>query len=69
MRFVIDSGYVKVKMFDWEAGIDKMVVVPSGKRVRINEQAELEELQMVNVLGRTLRRVSMLCQIGFLLRF
>jgi HrpA-like RNA helicase len=28
---VIDSGYVKVRMFDWEAGIDKMIVVPCGK--------------------------------------
>jgi HrpA-like RNA helicase len=31
VRFVIDSGYVKVKMFDWEAAIDKMIVVPCGK--------------------------------------
>lgn len=28
---MIDCGYVKVKMFDWEAGIDKMIVVPCGK--------------------------------------
>jgi len=28
---VIDSGYVKIKIFDWEAGIDKMIVVPCGK--------------------------------------
>jgi ATP-dependent RNA helicase DDX35 len=31
IRFVVDCGYVKVKMFDWEAGIDKMIVVPCGK--------------------------------------
>ena len=31
VRYVIDSGYVKIKIFDWQAGIDKMVVVPCGK--------------------------------------
>jgi len=31
VKFVIDCGYVKVKMFDWQAGIDKMAVVPCGK--------------------------------------
>jgi len=31
IKFVIDCGYVKVKIFDYEAGIDKMIVVPCGK--------------------------------------
>ena len=28
---MIDCGYVKVKNYDWETGIDKMIVVPCGK--------------------------------------
>lgn len=31
IKFVIDCGYVKVKSYDWEGGIDKMIVVPCGK--------------------------------------
>lgn len=31
IKFVIDCGYVKVKTYDWEGGIDKMIVVPCGK--------------------------------------
>lgn len=38
IKFVIDSGYVKVKLFDWEAAIDKMAVVPCG-RTSANQRA------------------------------
>jgi HrpA-like RNA helicase len=31
IRYVVDSGYVKIKSYDWEGSIDKMVVVPCGK--------------------------------------
>jgi ATP-dependent RNA helicase DDX35 len=29
--FVVDTGYVKCKVYDQQTGIDKMVVIPCGK--------------------------------------
>ena len=31
VKYVIDCGYVKIKSYDWEGAIDKMIVVPCGK--------------------------------------
>ena len=35
IKYVIDCGYVKVKMYDMEKGIDKMDVVACGKTAAI----------------------------------
>lgn len=31
IKYVVDSGYVKVKAYDIEKGVEKMIVVPCGK--------------------------------------
>lgn len=35
IKYVIDCGYVKVKAYDPEKGIDKMIVVPCGRSAAI----------------------------------
>lgn len=31
IKYVIDCGYVKIKVYDQQAGVEKMIVVPCGK--------------------------------------